>query len=216
MSRHPAPEELLLDFAAGTLPEGPGLAVALHAALDPAARRTVERLRHLGGAMLDGAEPSPLDEGALERALERLDAEPVEARVLPGAPRAGFEWAPAALRPYLEGKDWKRVFGGFDQIDVKLRGDGHRVSLLRLAPGRGLPSHRHVGTEYTVVLQGGYTDNTGNYAVGDFAVGPGPQEHEPIADPGDPCIALIVMEKPIVLTGFWGRFLNPLLRWGWM
>jgi hypothetical protein len=31
--------------------------------------------------------------------------------------------------------------------------------------------HRHVGDEYTVVLQGGYTDNTGNYGVGDFAVG---------------------------------------------
>ncbi len=24
-----------------------------------------------------------------------------------------------------------------------------------------------------MVMQGGYTDNTGNYAVGDFAVGPG-------------------------------------------
>jgi hypothetical protein len=27
---------------------------------------------------------------------------------------------------------------------------------------------------------------------------------------------LIVIEKPIVLTGVWGRLLNPLLRWGWM
>ena len=40
MSRHSAPEELLLDYAAGALPQGPALAVALHVALDPAARRT--------------------------------------------------------------------------------------------------------------------------------------------------------------------------------
>ena len=66
------------------------------------------------------------------------------------------------------------------------------------------------------MLQGGYTDNTGNYRVGDFAVGPGAQEHQPIADPGEPCIALIVLEKPIVLTSFWGRLFNPLLRRGWM
>ena len=41
MSHHPAPDELLLDYAAGTLPEGPALAVALHLALDPAARQSV-------------------------------------------------------------------------------------------------------------------------------------------------------------------------------
>jgi putative transcriptional regulator len=88
------------------------------------------------------------------------------------------------------------------------------VSLLRLAPGRGLPMHRHIGSEYTVVLQGGYTDATGNYGVGDFAVGPGPEQHEPIADAGPPCIALIVVEKPIVLTGPFGRWFNPLVRRG--
>ena len=33
MSRHTAPEELLLEYAAGILPEGLALVVALHAAL---------------------------------------------------------------------------------------------------------------------------------------------------------------------------------------
>ena len=45
MSRHLAPDELLLDYAAGVLAEGPALAVALHVALDVDARRTVRRLR---------------------------------------------------------------------------------------------------------------------------------------------------------------------------
>ncbi len=130
--------------------------------------------------------------------------------------RPGFEWAPPSLVLYLGGKTWKPSFGGFEQIEIGLHGDTHRVALLRLQPGKGLPVHCHVANEYTVVLQGGYTDNPGNYGVGDFAMGPGPQEHEPIADPGEPCIALIVVEKPIVLTGIWGRWLNPLLRWGWM
>ena len=109
------------------------------------------------------------------------------------------------------GQAWN-VLGGFEEIRLRLPGDSHRVSLLRLKPGRGLPMHRHVGAEYTVVLQGGYTDSTGNYGVGDFAVGPGPEQHEPIADPGEPCIALIVIERPIVLTGPFGRWLNPLVR----
>jgi len=217
MSRHPAPDELLLDYAAGALPEGPALAVALHVALDPAAGRMVERLRGLGGALLeDEAGAAEMDEAALEQALARLEAVPVDAPSARPAARPGTDWAPALLRRYLAGKDWKRVFGGFEEIRLDLPGDPHRVSLLRLQPGQGLPDHRHVAEEYTVVLQGGYTDNTGSYAVGDFAVGPGAHAHRPVADPGEPCIALIVLERPIVLTGWWTRLLNPLLRRGWM
>jgi putative transcriptional regulator len=223
MSRHPAPDELLLDYAAGVLPEGPALAVALHVAIDPASRRVVERLRDVGAALIEGAAlidgeavANDLGDAALEQALARLDGVPVEAPRAPAAVQAGLVWAPAPLRPYLAGKGWKRVFGGFDEIRLRLHGDTHRVSLLRLKPGKGLPQHRHVADEFTIVLQGGYTDNTGNYGIGDFAVGPGAQEHEPIADPGEPCIALIVVAKPIVLTGAWGRLLNPLVRWGWM
>jgi putative transcriptional regulator len=220
MSRHSAPEELLLDYAAGALPEGPALAVALHVALDPAARRLVDTLSRVGGVLLEDepgdGDPSALDHD-LDRVLGQLDKVTVEPRPAPVAVPAGFEWAPTALRPYLgRAPRWKRMFGGFDEIRIGLHGDTHRVSLLRLEAGKGLPAHRHVADEYTVVMQGGYTDNTGNYGVGDFAVGPGANEHEPIADAGEPCIALIVVKKPIVLTGVWGRLLNPLVRWGWM
>ena len=211
---HPAPEELLLDYAAGALSAGPALAVALHVALDPAARRTVERLGVLGGALMEGEGDSPFDEDLLKKTLARLDGVSVEPRPAPYVPRPGFEWAPAPLARHLgPALSWRRVFGGFEEMRLSLPGE-HRVSLLRLEPGHGLPMHRHVGEEFTVVLQGGYTDSTGNYGVGDFAVGPGPEEHEPIADPGEPCIALIVVEKPIVLTGPFGRFLNPLVRRG--
>ena len=215
MSRHTAPDELLLDYATGALARGPALAVALHVALDPVARRAVGQLDAMGGALMEGEGDAPLDNAALERTLARLDRIAVEPRPAPAAAaaRPGFEWAPPPLARLI-GADarWRNVLGGFEEIRLRLPGDSHRVSLLRLRPGRGLPMHRHVGTEYTVVLQGGYTDSTGNYGVGDFAVGPGPEQHEPIADPGPPCIALIVVEKPIVLTGPIGRWLNPLVR----
>ena len=218
MSRHPAPDELLLDYAAGALPDGPALAVALHVALDPQSQRTVDRLNAVGGALLDREPATALDDSALERALARLDAVPVEPRPTAAARRKPvFDWAPAPLAPHLRpGMDWRRVMGKFDEIRLDLPGNFHRVSLLRLESGRGLPEHKHAGYEYTVVLQGGYTDETGNYGVGDFAVGPGDQRHEPIADPGEPCIALIVVENPIVLTGPWGRWLNPLVSRGWI
>ena len=177
MSRHPAPEELLLDYAAGTLPAGPGLAVALHVALDPKSQRAVERLNVVGGALMEREPALDVDGGlgdaALERALARLDEIPVEPRPTPASRRRpGFDWAPAPLVPHLRpGMDWRRVLGKFDEIRLDLPGDFHRVSLLRLEAGHSLPEHKHAGYEYTVVLQGGYTDETGNYGVGDFAVG---------------------------------------------
>lgn len=216
MSRHPAPEELLLDYASGALAEGPALAVALHVARDPAARRMVERLGALGGALMEGEGDAALDPAALERALARLDDIPVEPRPAPYVPRPGFEWAPPPLARYLgPNVHWRRVLGGFEEMRLSAQGAAHQISLLRLMPGRGLPVHRHAGTEHTVVLQGGYTDSTGNFGVGDFTMGPD-SEHEPIADPGEPCIALIVLEKPIVLTGPIGRWMNPLVRRGWI
>jgi len=215
MSRHPAPDELLLDYAAGALSQAPALAVALHVALDPQARRAVDRLNAVGGALIEGEATASLDDAALERAMARLDQIAIEPRVASVTRRPGFEWAPPPLAPYLRpGMGWRRILGKFDEIRLEVPGDAYRVSLLRLAPGRGLPEHKHPGYEYTVCLQGGYTDETGSYGVGDFAVGPGDRRHEPIADPGDPCIALIVVEKPIVLTGPWGRWLNPLVSRG--
>ena len=220
MSRHPAPDELLLDYATGALPSGPALAVALHVALDAKSHKTVDRLSALGGALIEREPASEfsvdLDDAALERALARLDEVPVEAKRETSI-HPVFGWAPAPLVPHLRpGMDWRRVMGKFDEIRLDLPGDFHRVSLLRLEPGSGLPQHKHTGYEFTVVLQGGYTDETGNYGVGDFAVGPGDQRHEPIADPGEPCIAMIVVEQPIVLTGPWGRWLNPLVSRGWI
>ena len=218
MSRHPAPGELLLDYAAGALPAGPAFAVSLHVALDAESRRIVDGLNAVGGALLEAGTADPVRDDELDDVLGRLETVSVKAPPRRDATAPpGFEWVPAPLRPHLPaGADWRRILGKFDEIRLDLPGDFHRVSLLRLEPGRGLPEHKHAGYEYTVVLQGGYTDATGNYGVGDFAVGPGGERHEPIADPGEPCIALIVVEKPIVLTGPWGRWLNPLVSRGWI
>lgn len=216
MSRHTAPEELLLDYAAGALAEGPALAVSLHVALDPAARRAVDRLGALGGALLEAEADIALDDTELARAMASIDRVAVEPRPV-AAPLSGeFAWAPRPLHRYLHGAGgWRRKFGGFDEMRLSMAADAHRVSLLRLAPGHGLPMHRHRGVEFTVFLQGGFTDETGNYGPGDFAVGPG-DEHRPIADPGEPCIALIVLDNPIMLTGPVGRLLNLLVRRGYI
>ena len=143
MSRHPAPEELLLDYATGALPDGPALAVALHVALDPSARRTLEGLRALGGTLIERQDEAALGDDALARAMALLDQVPVEPRPAPAAPRPGFEWVPPPLAPHLRpGLGWRRIMGKFDEIRLDVPGDAYRVSLLRLEPDLQLQRRR--------------------------------------------------------------------------
>ena len=51
---------------------------------------------------------------------------------------------------------------------------GRVVALIRMAPGRGYPRHRHRGTEEVLVLQGGYRDEFGEHTAGH---GPLPRRH---------------------------------------
>jgi putative transcriptional regulator len=220
MSNHRAPEEMLFDYAAGTLPPGPALAVAVHVALDPAARQVVDSLRAVAGALFEDHCAARQDEtlasdDEIEAVLSRLDDAPAERHLPQSYAPPEFAWAPPVLARWLPQRPrWRRAFGGFRHIPIRLPGDAYRVSLTCLEPGRGLPQHGHVGAEFTVVMAGNFSDATGSYGVGDFAVGPGTGDHEPIAGPGAPCIALTVLERPVVLTGAWGRWMNPLVRRG--
>jgi len=55
------------------------------------------------------------------------------------------------------------------------------VVLIRMAPGRGYPPHRHVGAEDVLVLRGGYRDDAGVHPEGSFVSYPAGSAHAPIA-----------------------------------
>lgn len=57
--------------------------------------------------------------------------------------------------------------------------------LIRMAPGRGYPAHRHIGIEEVLVLRGGYRDEEGEHLVGAYLRYPAGSEHTPVAL-GDP------------------------------
>ena len=53
--------------------------------------------------------------------------------------------------------------------------------LIRMAPGRGYPAHRHLGAEDVLILQGGYRDEEGEHRRGDFLRYPPGSAHSPVA-----------------------------------
>lgn len=209
---HPSPE-LLMDYASGALPEPVALLVATHASLCPACQAEIERLEALGGALFDSLDGEPLDAGSLDRALARLDLP--DGPPVPAAAEAGDPRVPRPLRGYL-GKslgelDWKKR-GSVEEAALLTGHAGIKTRLLRIKGGTALPQHTHEGTEYTLLLAGGFSDAAGHYVKGDVAVADASVDHRPVADPGEDCLCLAVTDAPLRLTGRFGRYFNFIAR----
>jgi putative transcriptional regulator len=219
MSGHLPPEEILLDYAVGALGAAPSLAVETHLALRPEIRARIDLLEAVGGAVLDGTAPAPLSADALDRALagiERPASDPVRLQQAPEVDAETAALVPPPLRalvgPSIRALPWRRRGLGIEEAKLDLRGDGGDARLLRIQPGVRVPRHTHRGAELTLVLSGAYSDDGRHFAVGDMQYADDADNHAPQADPGMPCLCLIALDAPIRLTGPFGRFLNPLIR----
>jgi putative transcriptional regulator len=236
---HVIGDEILMDYAAGSCTEAVALAVASHLTLCPEARRRLEAFEQLGGALLEDLEPAEMDADALD-VFERLDmddaaAEGAAAEADDGScvcgcggecggkgaperaaaePRRHGALLPAPLADYLPGDvdvlPWRPVMRGLEEYDIDVA--GAKAKLLRIKGGMAMPQHTHAGTEMTLVLAGGFSDERGHFLRGDIAVTDREVDHQPVADEGEDCICLAVTDAPLRLTGPIGRFLNPFVR----
>ncbi|MGF7177179.1 ChrR family anti-sigma-E factor [Azospirillum doebereinerae] len=212
-NHHPS-DALLVDYGAGALGEGLSLAVALHLTRCPECRAALAGIDAVGGALLEGLPPDPLERLTLAGVLAELDRDP-PMRPAP-RPMAADPSLPGPLRGYvpsLAAAPWRRLAPGVRRVELMPRTPrGGGAQLLRIAPGVGVPHHGHRGLELTVVLSGAYSDGLARYAAGDLAEMDGDRQHQPVADSGDECVCVIATEAPLRFTGLLGRLMQPLIR----
>jgi len=224
MVQHLPPEELLLDYATGTLAEPLSLLVATHVTLSPESRRQVREFESIGGALLESVEPAEMAPGALDAALAEIDAAPDaggdEAAGPAERPRAADASGPSGtaasvptpLRTYVQRNfdalPWRERGSNVAEFDLLPDYPGYKTRLLRIRAGAKVPQHTHAGGEYTLVLEGSFTDETGRFARGDVAVADADVTHQPVAGSEGDCICLAVTDAPLKMTGPLGRILN--------
>ena len=215
MATHVPNDEVLLEYAAGTLAEAPSLMVATHLALCPESRSRVGGMEAVGGAMLEEIVPSDLSADILDSLLARLD-EPGPALTRPRHETVSAPVLPQPLRDYLgcdlDGIQWNRRGMGVATAELPMAADGGHSFLLKVEAGRAMPQHTHEGEEWVMVLKGAFDDETGHYVRGDIAVSDDTVEHQPVAAPGEDCVCLVFTDGPLKLTGPFGRFLNPFVK----
>lgn len=213
---HPA-DEMLVEYAGGSLAAAETLVVASHVAMCARCRHRVAELEALGAALLDEGETVQVDDSSLAAVLSRIDSDP-PAEPAPARDRLDRETLaliPPPLRSLLDvslsGLRWRRTGRGIEEALLPRYGNA-RISLLRIRAGQRVPVHTHSANEYTLVLSGGFADGGAHYGRGDLAIADGTVNHAPVADPDMACLCLTVQDGDTRLTGPIGRYLNPLVR----
>lgn len=214
IEHHPS-DDSLMRYAAGTLEAGPAIIVAAHLEQCPACRERMALCEAVGGAVLAETEPTPMSPNALARALAAIDDLPDDdaferQRTEASTPIVfGDLELPGALRNAKIGR-WRWMGPGMRFSRIRLPHDPQaNVMLLKVAPGRALPEHGHSGTEFTQIIKGSYSDETGRYGPGDFAEMGADVEHEPIVDEGEDCICLAALDGRMRFNGLIGRLVQP-------
>jgi putative transcriptional regulator len=226
ITHHP-PDDTVLRYANGTLPEAPAIVVATHLSFCPGCRQRMEAYEMLGGSMLESVPPAALSADALSATLARLDAvtgvgvvgtnglgvgsgltKAPERRQRPDLP-SGMDW-PQPLRHY-DIPGWRFVLPGVKWTALSLAGpEAGQLLLVRGVAGAKLPAHGHDGTEYTCVLTGSFSDSNGTYTIGDLIEASEDHDHQPIVSPDAECVCLIAIEGHLRLHGL-ARLLQPFL-----
>jgi putative transcriptional regulator len=210
--RHNIPDHLLMGYAAGTLPEAFNLVIATHVSLSDDSRARLAAYEAVGGALIERAAPAVMDEGSMDRMIDRIVGLPqANAR----APRLAAGIFPAPLADYLghdeNGVNWRPVASGVRQSILHADRQGS-VRLLKIPAGSEMPDHGHRGIELTLVLQGAFVDGNRRYGRGDIAVADEETEHTPVATTDEVCICLAATDAPLRLKGLLPRLAQPFFR----
>lgn len=196
---------MLAGYAAGTLPRALHALVGAHLELSPTNRGFVSRLEEslTQEAFVSESRPVRQRDARLEAIFGAEVAPPrseMRAGVMP-RPLVHLLGQPVDVLPF------RTVLPGVKEFRLETN-DDTRAVLYRIRAGRKLPQHSHEGAEVTLVLQGGFTDETGHYRRGDMVIADEHLDHVPVADVDEECICFAVMDAPLRLTGPIGRLVN--------
>jgi putative transcriptional regulator len=213
---HPG-DELLLDHAVGACSPAETLVIDLHLQLCARCRALSWDLMLAGGAMLDAIAPAFVSPQMFNKTLQAIGRDTASAAANPPVPRVptfATGW-PAPLRHRVAQshlKRWRWLPAGFRALRVPFPDTDARVWVMKAPGGGGAFIHTHAADEWTLVLQGGFTDETGTYAVGDFIVAGPEDEHHTVADEGEGCVCVMLVRAAPVYTTWPGKLLAPFVR----
>lgn len=103
--------------------------------------------------------------------------------------------------------DWSRLPGKLWRASVDI-GAEQSLNFIYMGEQSTVPEHTHKGNEATLVINGVFSDEQGDYKDGDFVLLDGAHKHSPHTTHED-CLTLAALDAPLHFTTGLSRLLNP-------
>ncbi|WP_448555331.1 ChrR family anti-sigma-E factor [Thalassotalea montiporae] len=235
MIKHHPDDIMLGKFVEGDLPASIAAAVAVHVDMCPKCKTKCEALTeqqaehvfssngHVSSTQPEeGSQPHTSEHNAFETAefgsslsIAQMISEITENDEIDLAVESREETIsvqgtqyklPRALTNLAMGK-WTSI-GNLARARLALDEEPIRASLLQIQPGGSVPEHTHKGFELTLLLEGHFKDDMGEYGPGDFIMLDGSKTHSPITDDG--CLCYTVANDAQHFTQGLNKLLNPI------
>lgn len=211
---HHLDDEMLLNYSAGTLSEGWSIGVATHLSMCSACRNRLAMYDSVGGHLLESEPADLLTDDGWNAIKTRIQAGDME-NVVPLRPKrvSADAMLPHPLSSYVEkagGLRWRGLGRGPAQMIIPTSDRTTTVRLLKVPAGQPVPEHSHGGTEFTLVLDGSFSDEVSTFRRGDVELADGSVMHTPTAHPEKDCICLAVTDAPLRFKSRILRILQPL------
>ncbi|WP_218313133.1 ChrR family anti-sigma-E factor [Alteromonas antoniana] len=212
---HPSPEQLS-QFAEGTLYAVESIMVSAHCDMCERCQKRVaaetERLaedvletqkiehHYEFDTMLAGITQLPAAESIRALPVERTQAIELDGRTFP---------LPRTLQRLADKTgNWSSLVGRLWQAPVDLGNQGV-ANFIYMEKGGSVPEHTHRGTEFTLVINGEFSDGLNAYDSGDFIFMDGEKTHAPRSDAPEGCLVFSIVDQPLHFTSGLARLINP-------
>lgn len=233
MIKHHPSFELIQSFVSGDLPASLAAGIAIHADMCPQCQKQIAQLTEqvaeanfeqnfLHKFVVDDGDLAGVEEclNELDDDLSDLLFDDMISDITENDDIAPtVEVTPTIIEmkghQYTLPKTISRVdFGKTTQIGKLARaraqldeGEIH-TSLLHIDPGGSVPEHTHNGFELTVLLEGSFSDEKGEYVKGDFIMLDKRHQHHPMSENG--CLCYTVANDSLHFTQGINKLLNPI------
>lgn len=218
---HPS-TELLNQFVQGELATGKSVVVSAHLELCKYCSAKAKELQALAvsswvdpGSVLQSDQSSEADYSSMVAGIvtsPQVKSEPVDdlvdvdIDVLDRSIKLPKVLAKAAS----QGLKWKKVAGGISEAQLFIDNET-QCEFIYMAPGCKVPVHTHQGSESTLVLDGSFEDELGEYKASDFILRDAQHNHQPRSKEG--CLCFAVLDSPLKFTEGLARLMNPINRY---
>ncbi|MFK7903454.1 MAG: ChrR family anti-sigma-E factor [Nitratireductor sp.] len=219
-------DALMAGYVSGSLPYPIHILMASHLEIMGDSQKLAATLEGLAGEALNNIEPLNMDPANLadsknapqDKLSQIFASHPKDAILLnsqkPPITNQKCAIMPNALQAFTgftaDTIPWRTKMPGFKEYHLENMADCE-ATLFWIRPGRAIPDHTHEGSEFTLVLDGGFSDTTGHYDRGSISVADSSIDHRPVADDDVPCIGFAVTTGQLKLTGSYGRILGDIL-----